>query len=183
MFLELSKRLGTSRSIYSPDLPGCGESDSAASPLSVSAYADAIGDFLTPCASGRWTVRRRAGAAVAVELAAARPKVVGKLCLVGLGKKEGGPAVALNPPPPPGSRIASRWSSNPCRASTRVCSNPDQVVCRNRWKRSSPPEPTQLRSSGPRVHERRSSGPTAAASARRPRRSCLRHEPAQIARP
>ena len=46
MFLELSRRLGTSRSIYSPDLPGCGESDSAASSLSVSAYADAIGDFL-----------------------------------------------------------------------------------------------------------------------------------------
>ncbi len=29
MFLELSKRLGSSRSIYSPDLPGCGESDAA----------------------------------------------------------------------------------------------------------------------------------------------------------
>src|ERR1044072_9409882 len=27
MFLEVSKRLGNSRSIYSPDLPGCGESD------------------------------------------------------------------------------------------------------------------------------------------------------------
>jgi len=96
MFLELSKRLGTSRSIYSPDLPGCGESDPAASPLSVSAYADAIGDFLDSMRFRQVDLLGAgAGAAVAVELAAARPKVVRKLCVVGLGKKEGGPGVAL----------------------------------------------------------------------------------------
>jgi len=96
MFLELSRRLGTSRSIYSPDLPGCGESDSAASSLSVSAYADAIGDFLDSMRFRQVDLLGAgAGAAVAVELAAARPKVVRKLCLVGLGKKEGGPAAAL----------------------------------------------------------------------------------------
>ena len=33
MFLELSKQLGSSRSIYSPDLPGCGESDAATTQL------------------------------------------------------------------------------------------------------------------------------------------------------
>jgi pimeloyl-ACP methyl ester carboxylesterase len=96
MFLELSRRLGTSRSIYSPDLPGCGESDSAASSLSVSAYADAIGDFLDSMRFRQVDLLGAgAGAAVAVELAAARPKVVRKLCLVGLGKKEGGHGVAL----------------------------------------------------------------------------------------
>jgi len=96
MFLELSRRLGTSRSIYSPDLPGCGESDSAANSLSVSAYADAIGDFLDSMRFRQVDLLGAgAGAAIAVELAAARPKVVRKLCLVGLGKTEGGPAVAL----------------------------------------------------------------------------------------
>jgi pimeloyl-ACP methyl ester carboxylesterase len=96
MFLELSKRLGNSRSIYSPDLPGCGESDAAAGPLSVSAYAEAIGDFLDSMRFRQVDLLGAgAGAAVAVELAAARPKVVRKVCLVGLGKKEGGPGVAL----------------------------------------------------------------------------------------
>jgi len=106
MFLELSRRLGTSRSIYSPDLPGCGESDSAASSLSVSAYADAIGDFLDSMRFRQVDLLGAgAGAAVAVELAAARPKVVRKLCVVGLGKKEGGPGAALE------AAIAS-WSAD-----------------------------------------------------------------------
>jgi len=89
MFLELSKRLGSSRSIYSPDLPGCGESDAAAAPLTIGGYADAMADFLD-------SMRFRqvdllgvgAGAAVAVELAVARPKVVRKLYLLGMPGKE-----------------------------------------------------------------------------------------------
>jgi pimeloyl-ACP methyl ester carboxylesterase len=95
-FLELSKRLGTSRSIYSPDLPGCGESDAASGPLSVTAYADAVGDFLDSMRFRQVDLLGAgAGAAVAVELAAGRPKVVRKVCLVGLGRKEDGPGVAL----------------------------------------------------------------------------------------
>ena len=78
-----------SRSIYSPDLPGCGESDASTAPLSVAAYAEAIADFLD-------SMRFRqvdllgvgAGAAVAVELAHRRPKVVRKLCLLGSPGKE-----------------------------------------------------------------------------------------------
>jgi pimeloyl-ACP methyl ester carboxylesterase len=89
MFLEVSKRLGSSRSIYSPDLPGCGESDAAAAPLAIGGYADAMADFLD-------SMRFRqvdllgvgAGAAVAVELALARPKVVRKLYLLGMPGKE-----------------------------------------------------------------------------------------------
>lgn len=89
MFLEVSKRLGASRSIYSPDLPGCGESDAPTAKLSIGGYADAIGDFLD-------SMRFRqvdllgvgAGAAVAVELAIARPKVVRKLYLLGMPGKE-----------------------------------------------------------------------------------------------
>ncbi|HEU5138302.1 MAG TPA: alpha/beta hydrolase [Steroidobacteraceae bacterium] len=89
MFLEVSKQLGGSRSIYSPDLPGCGESDASAGPLSAAAYAEAIADFLD-------SMRFRqvdllgvgAGVAVAVELAAFRPKVVRRLCLLGSPAKE-----------------------------------------------------------------------------------------------
>src|SRR5262245_58350323 len=95
-FLELSKRLGSSRSVYSPDLPGCGESDAAAGALSVAAYAEAVADFLDSMRFRQVDLLGAgAGAAVAAELAIARPKVVRKVCLVGLGKKEDGPAVAL----------------------------------------------------------------------------------------
>jgi len=89
MFLEVSTRLGNSRSIYSPDLPGCGESDASPVQLAVDGYADAIADFLD-------SMRFRqvdllgvgAGAAVAVELALVRPKVVRKLYLLGVAGKE-----------------------------------------------------------------------------------------------
>src|SRR5690349_23687284 len=46
MFLEVSRRLGSTRSLYSPDLPGCGESDASSTRLSIGGYADAIADFL-----------------------------------------------------------------------------------------------------------------------------------------
>jgi pimeloyl-ACP methyl ester carboxylesterase len=89
MFLEVSKRLGNSRSIYSPDLPGCGESDASPVQLTIGGYAEAIADFLD-------SMRFRqvdllgvgAGAAVAAELALARPTVVRKLYLLGVAGKE-----------------------------------------------------------------------------------------------
>ena len=107
MFLEVSKLLGNSRSIYSPDLPGCGESDASAAPLAIEGFADAIADFLD-------SMRFRqvdlfgvgAGAAVAAELAVGRPKVVRKLYLLGAAGKE-------TPAPGPGDlalqRAAAEW--------------------------------------------------------------------------
>jgi len=88
-FLDLSKRLGSSRSIYSPDLPGCGESDASPIRLSVLGYTESVGDFLD-------SMRFRqidllgvgAGAAVAAELAISRPKVVRKVCLAGTPGKD-----------------------------------------------------------------------------------------------
>jgi pimeloyl-ACP methyl ester carboxylesterase len=92
-FLELSKRLGTSRSIYSPDLPGCGESDAAPSRLSVTAYADAVGDFLDSMRFRQVDLLGAgASAAVAVELAIGRPKVVRKVCLLGTVLNDSEPA-------------------------------------------------------------------------------------------
>lgn len=82
-FLELSKHLGASRSIYSPDLPGCGESDAAETKLTVPAYADAIGDFLESMRFRQVDLLGAGtGAAVVAELAIARPKLVRKVCLL-----------------------------------------------------------------------------------------------------
>jgi pimeloyl-ACP methyl ester carboxylesterase len=89
VFLELSRRLATSRSIYSPDLPGCGESDAPPAPLGIVGYADAIGDFLDSMRFRQIDLLGAgAGAAVAAELAIARPKVVRRICLLGSPGKE-----------------------------------------------------------------------------------------------
>jgi len=84
IFLELSRILGASRSIYSPDTPGCGESDAPPRAIAIGGYAEAIGDFLD-------SMRFRAidllgvhsGAAVAAELAISRPKQVRRVIMVG----------------------------------------------------------------------------------------------------
>ena len=89
MFLEVSQRLGSSRSIYSPDLPGCGESDASTAKLSIGGYADAIADFLDSMRFRQVDLLGAgAGAAVATELSIGRPKVVRKLYLLGVPGKE-----------------------------------------------------------------------------------------------
>ena len=84
VFLEFSRLLGASRSIYSPDLPGCGESDPPPRQLSVAGYAEAIGDFLD---SMRFRsvdlLGAHSGAAVAAEIAIGRPGVVRRVVMVG----------------------------------------------------------------------------------------------------
>jgi pimeloyl-ACP methyl ester carboxylesterase len=90
VFLELSKRLGRTRSVYSPDLPGSGESDSAGTGLSASAYAEAIADFLDSMRFRQVDLLGAGtGAAVAVELAVLRPKVARKVALLGMIQPEG----------------------------------------------------------------------------------------------
>jgi len=88
-FVELSKRLGRTRSIYNPDLPGSGESDGPAS-MSAGAYAEAIGDFLDSMRFRQVDLLGAGtGAAVAVELALLRPKVARKVVLLGTIQPEG----------------------------------------------------------------------------------------------
>ena len=110
IFLEVSKRLGNSRSIYSPDLPGCGESDASTTRLTIGGHADAIADFLD-------SMRFRqvdllgvgAGAAVAVELAVGRPKVVRKLYLLGVPGKD----AAASAPGAQGLQVAAaEWRTD-----------------------------------------------------------------------
>jgi pimeloyl-ACP methyl ester carboxylesterase len=98
LFLETSTRLGRTRSVYSPDLPGCGESDGPAEPLSAGEYAQAIADFLD-------SMRFRqvdllgvgTGAAVAVEIAVLRPKMARKVALLGTIQPEGWKSAARLP--------------------------------------------------------------------------------------
>jgi pimeloyl-ACP methyl ester carboxylesterase len=83
-FLELSRLLGNTRSVYSPDTPGCGESDGPPKALSVSGYADAIGDFLESMRFRQIDLLGvRSGAAVAAEIAIASPKLVRRIIMVG----------------------------------------------------------------------------------------------------
>jgi pimeloyl-ACP methyl ester carboxylesterase len=89
-FQEVSLRMGRTRSIYSPDLPGCGESDGPTSPMSAGAYAEAIADFLDSMRFRQVDLLGAGtGAAVAVELAVLRPKIVRKLAMLGTIPPEG----------------------------------------------------------------------------------------------
>jgi pimeloyl-ACP methyl ester carboxylesterase len=84
VFLEVSRILGNTRSIYSPDLPGCGESDAPPKPLPIEGYAEAIADFVDSMRFRQIDLLgTHSGAAVAAELAIARPKVVRRVVMVG----------------------------------------------------------------------------------------------------
>jgi pimeloyl-ACP methyl ester carboxylesterase len=90
VFRELSARLGRTRSVYSPDLPGCGESDGPGTALSAEKQAQAISDFLDSMRFRQVDLLGAGtGAAVAAELAIARPKVTRKLVLLGTVAPEG----------------------------------------------------------------------------------------------
>jgi pimeloyl-ACP methyl ester carboxylesterase len=83
-FLELSKHLGQSRSVYSPDTPGCGESDSPPSQPSAVAYSEALGDFIDSMRFRQVDLLGvHSGAALAAELAISRPKVVRRVIMIG----------------------------------------------------------------------------------------------------
>jgi pimeloyl-ACP methyl ester carboxylesterase len=84
VFASMLREVGHDRSIYAPDLPGHGSSDSAGSKSSVMDLAGAIGDFVD-------SLRLRAvdvfgyqlGALVTAELAIARPQQVRRVMLWG----------------------------------------------------------------------------------------------------
>jgi pimeloyl-ACP methyl ester carboxylesterase len=84
VFTELSKILGASRSVYSPDTPGCGESDPPPHQVSVTAYTEALGDFIDSMRFRQVDLLgAHSGAAIAAELAISRPKVVRRVIMVG----------------------------------------------------------------------------------------------------
>jgi pimeloyl-ACP methyl ester carboxylesterase len=85
VFAPMLREIGHDRSIYAPDLPGHGSSDSAGAKTSVADFAGAIGDFLD-------SLRLRSvdlfgyqlGALVTAELAIARPQQVRRVMLWGV---------------------------------------------------------------------------------------------------
>jgi pimeloyl-ACP methyl ester carboxylesterase len=98
VFLEASQRLGRTRSVYSPDLPGCGESDGPTEPLSPGDHAQAITDFLDAMRFRQVDLLGvGTGAAVAVEIAVLRPKLARKVVLLGTIQPEGWKSAARLP--------------------------------------------------------------------------------------
>ena len=74
--------IGAHRSVYAPDMPGCGESDSAPE-MSYAAAAAAVADLAADLRLRHIDVLGfRFGAGVAVELAASRPTLVRRLVLI-----------------------------------------------------------------------------------------------------
>ncbi|HEY3655666.1 MAG TPA: alpha/beta hydrolase [Steroidobacteraceae bacterium] len=72
------------RSVYAPDLPGCGESDPAPT-MEFADAASAVADLAADLRLRRIDVLGfRFGAGVALELGAARPELVRRLVLVGV---------------------------------------------------------------------------------------------------
>lgn len=84
LFLALMREIGRDRSVYSPDLPGSGESDGPPAPPSVEEAAAAMDDFLQDLRLRLCDVIGAGfGAQVAIELARTRPQQVRRLVLGG----------------------------------------------------------------------------------------------------
>jgi pimeloyl-ACP methyl ester carboxylesterase len=81
-FRPLLLPLGRDRSVYAPDLPGCGESDPASGALDNAAVASALGDFLDSMHLRQVDLMAHEnGVAVAIALAQQRSAQVGRVVL------------------------------------------------------------------------------------------------------
>jgi pimeloyl-ACP methyl ester carboxylesterase len=84
LFVRFLPEIADVRSVYAPDLPGCGESDPAPG-SSIADAAGAISDLANDLRLRQIDLLGvHTGAAVAMELAAARPELVRKLVLAGV---------------------------------------------------------------------------------------------------
>jgi pimeloyl-ACP methyl ester carboxylesterase len=83
MFAGLMRLVGRDRSVYAPDLPGCGESDGPRAPASWAEQAAALGDFLADLRLRRVDLLAAgAGAFVAAELALAQVAIVRRVAFL-----------------------------------------------------------------------------------------------------
>jgi pimeloyl-ACP methyl ester carboxylesterase len=94
VFARFLPEIADLRSVYAPDLPGCGESD----PPHTSSVADAAGAISDLADDLRLRqidlLGVQTGAAIALGLAAARPELVRRLVLIGVPAAERLPQVA-----------------------------------------------------------------------------------------
>lgn len=80
VFADVLAQLGTDRSVYAPDLPGCGESDMAAGLAFADAAVAALGDFIDDLRLRRFDLLAVGqGVHAAASLAAERGKAVRRL--------------------------------------------------------------------------------------------------------
>lgn len=85
LFSPMLKELGNDRSIYAPDLPGHGSSDVPSSKAAVADLAGAVGDFLDSLRLRQVDIfGYQLGAALAAELAIARPQQIRRVMLWGV---------------------------------------------------------------------------------------------------
>jgi pimeloyl-ACP methyl ester carboxylesterase len=78
--------IANDRSVYAPDLPGCGESDAPLQPPSIADYAAALADFASGMHFRQLDVLGSGvGALIAAELALAAPQMVRCLVFVAAG--------------------------------------------------------------------------------------------------
>jgi pimeloyl-ACP methyl ester carboxylesterase len=106
-FLEFLPVIGTDRSVYALDTPGFGESDGPAEPPAVADYALAVGDFLDNLRLRQFDlVGHGVGAAIAAEIAIARPAAVRRVVFVGLPVYTTGERQAFEANPVPVSTAA-----------------------------------------------------------------------------
>ena len=112
-FGALLPEIGTDRSVYACDTPGCGESDPPATAPSIADYAGAIGDFLDALRLREADVFGvGAGAAIAAELAIARPRGVRRLVLAAVPlATAAAPGLEPRPvaPAADGSHLLAEW--------------------------------------------------------------------------
>ena len=132
VFSALLADLGKDRSVYAPDLPGCGESDAPESPPSVADYAAAVGDLLDTLRLRQVDVLGyQAGSLVAVELALARPTQVRRAVLAGVPVFDAREREAFNARPWPakaredGAHLTEEWQR--VRRSRGAAASPWQV--------------------------------------------------------
>jgi pimeloyl-ACP methyl ester carboxylesterase len=114
-FAPLLPVLGTDRSIYACDVPGCGLSDPPAAAPAIGDYAAAIGDFLDALRLREADVFGiGAGAAIAVELALLKPRGVRRVVLARLALPVNAPAPATEPAAD-GSHLARDFAASVAR--------------------------------------------------------------------
>jgi pimeloyl-ACP methyl ester carboxylesterase len=116
-FTRFLSVMGHDRSVYAPDLPGCGESDPPTSRPGIPEYASAIGDFLDTMRFRQIDVLgHRSGSLIAAELAVARPQQIRRVVLVGVPVLNEAEREALKrstrPPPATddGRHVTAEWS-------------------------------------------------------------------------
>jgi pimeloyl-ACP methyl ester carboxylesterase len=81
-FVPLLLPLGRDRSVYAPDLPGCGESDGAVEALNTAALAEALGDFLDSMHVRQVDLlAHESGVAIALAMVQQRTAQIGRVVL------------------------------------------------------------------------------------------------------